>query len=530
MVPAYEHCSCNWFYITRSTCARCWHFLVKPPMPDPCYPVGLLHPRSRALNQAMLKHAGWVPAALLQRPRFTWLVLGHRVAGDTGAQLHDPHPFPPGTPLSSASLLLAQEGSSTSSNLVINIHTAGWISGCTHEGSAGLVGRPHPTAPDHMQLAVVKGLGPEGNLTVLLVRFLADQVDSGCVGLWLKWLPFYIKQQRDRMMKGFRCASPTVGGAAATSPVQQHGQQPQQLFNAMLPPLEQQQQQQAPGGDAAPAEPPADEKVHRCPLGALGGTGPAAMLAKCAFLERLVEGAREYGVMGLLEQLETAPEVLLEAAREQQAQCSQEAPPPHAAGLLRLQAEHPLTPANAGCGELAPVQRLRASLEGLQQEGRESRMQQKPVEGQEPRPVFPRVLRHAVHDLLCHVGAVERAAAASAEAAPSAAAQAAAAAANGAPAAAAGGQLQAQQQQQQQEGDGRSVWVFGGLAAPVSPAVAQKLRSREAIAAAMRQPPEALDPRYRWLQHVLCAYLVSACCTAPCPQGLVPVVDIPFVR
>jgi hypothetical protein len=67
------------------------------------------------------------------------------------------------------------------------------------------------------------------------------------------------------------------------------------------------------------------------------------------------------------------------------------------------------------------------------------------------------------------------------------------------------------QQQADQHGDSSSMWVFGGLAAPVSPGTAQQLRCREAIAAALRQAPEAVDIRYRWLQRLLCAYLQSAC-------------------
>jgi hypothetical protein len=256
------------------------------------------------------------------------------------------------------------------------------------------------------------------------------------------------------------------------------------------------------------------------------------MLDKCAFYRRLVEGVEAHGALQLLEQLETVQDVVLAAAQEQQAQSSSQGPPPHVAGLLRHLAAQPLTPANCAHGELAAVQRLRASLEGLQQQGEESR--QKRTEGEEaaPQAKFPRVLCKTVNALLGHIKAAEAAAHAAAAAAAAAAAEPAASegpAAGGSPPQPAQ-QGQQGHQQEQQQGDGSLVWVFGGLAAPVSPATAQQLRTREAIAAALRQPPEVLDPRYRWLQRLLCGYLVSACCTPPCGKDWARVQDIPFVR
>jgi hypothetical protein len=523
----------------------------------------------------MLLTMGVVPEALLHQPRFTWLVSGHRRAGHMGARLHfaDEAPLTPGTSLANASLEDAKPGTAPQ-NIVFDLHSAGWIGGDTMEASAGLVGRPNPTDPRRMQLAVVRGLGHDGNLAVLLARFLQDQIASGCVRLWLLGVRAGLAQAQAQQQglaaqaqqQGLAAQAQQQGLAAQLKDAAKHAmaglagvcglaatflparqQKKPVLFDDMLEVIfeqqagpeqqqphqqEAQQQQQAAGdpGQQQQQQPDEGEAIDAAQQALLAGWYEAAHpgkapAEKAAFYQCLVEGVDSFGVLTLLGRLETAQDVVLEAASEQQGQAKGHGLDSKMAAVLQLAGRQPASCSDDAVASPAVIQQLIASQQVLQQYHQQQvaaiekklqeveqkqeqqqlsqqqacQLQQQKVDLQEKRTHHKRELTEANKQLT----SLEVAAAASAAGAPAPAGAAAPGLA--------GGASHQQQANQQQQGDSSSMWVFGGLAAPVSAAVAEQLRSREAIAAALRQPPEALDPRYRWLQRVLCAYLQSAC-------------------
>jgi hypothetical protein len=231
-----------------------------------------------------------------------------------------------------------------------------------------------------MQISGVTGLGQHHNLTTLLARFLHDQVSSGNVRLWWQAVCAALAQQQSlaqqqaparQLFKGM--AKQAMAGfvgvcglAAAYLPVR--GQAQAALFDDMLitifnqqaglqrqqPPqkqqVQQQQQQPVEGQGANPSQQATGAGWYEA---AHPGLKPND---KYAFYERLAEGVHSHGVLTLLEQLETAQDVVLEAAAEQQEHISSHGIEGPVTGLLRLAGRRPASCSNGALASPEVVQ------------------------------------------------------------------------------------------------------------------------------------------------------------------------------